>query len=389
MQLTAVGVDHRSAPAELRERLHLDAAARARVLGRVAETFPGCEALLLATCNRTELVLAEPEGRRAASVWHLVLDQAGAPAPPVGEGPCSAAGVVRARREGTAAARHVIRVAAGLESAVLGDVDVLRQLRGARQEAVAAGTCGKFVHHLVRVALRTGKQVRHRTALASGGAGIGSATAALVTAPRVPDTRVVVVGAGVAARGVLAQLRRRGVDDLTVVNRTHARAVELARAHGARAVGATGRRAAVARADVVVVAAPGWEWSPGWWATALAGREDRPTVVDVCLPRAVVPHPGIDLRGLDHVAAHRDTTLATRAAAVPAAEELVDEAVEQWQAWTHRVAFDDHVRALYASAERQLQDVAARVDDPDLVRAERARMRRALHEQVTALRAAG
>ncbi len=333
MELTVVGVDHRSTPDEIRARLHLDADARRRVLARIATTFPGCEALLLVTCNRTELVLAEPEGRHAADVWHVVLDEAmHGGVVRVSHEPCGAAGVARARRTGREAAEHLLRVAAGLESAVLGDVDVLRQLRTARDEAVAAGTCGKHLHRLVREALRTGKQVRHRTALAAGGAGIGSATAALVADELSDRGGVVVVGAGVAARGVLTQLRRHGLEDVVVVNRTPARAAAVARTTGACWRPPEDLTDVVVHARAVVVAAPGWQLDADWWDDVLRRRGDRPAplVVDVCLPRAVA-------------------------------------------GW-------------YAEVEERVARLAAAGVDPEHVSRTRSRLRRALHHRVTVLR---
>ncbi|WP_052668594.1 NAD(P)-binding domain-containing protein [Nitriliruptor alkaliphilus] len=386
MRLTIVGVNHRSAPEGVRERLALDAPEREALLRRVATTFPGCEAMVLATCNRTELVLAEPEGGRAADVWHLVLESRGVSVEP-GQEPCGSAEVVREQRSGCDAAHHVLRVAAGLESAVLGDVDVLRQLRRARDEAVTAGTCGKVLHRLVCEAVRTGKRVRTRTELAAGGAGIGSATAALVTAELPSADKVVVVGAGVASRGILAQLRRLGVPDRVVVNRTSARAAKVARAHGASWQPADALGDLVASVDAVVVAAPGWNLDAVWWDGVLA-RRTAPAellVVDVCLPHEVDDHPGIDRRDLGDVQAHRDATLAVRAAAIPAAEAIVAGALGDWEAWCAKSAFDAVVAGWYAEAHDHIGRVAATVDDPDVVRAERARVRRVLHDRVTAL----
>lgn len=384
MRITLVGVNHRDAPIEVRERLHLDDAATRRLLTSIRGSFPGCEAFVLSTCNRTEVLFLEPDGHRAAEVWHLLLETAGQ----AGDVPaCAAAATSRTHLTGDAAVRHLLRVVAGLDSAVLGDTELLGQVRAARDLAVEAGTVGKHLHALLRLAVSTGRRARRETSVAAGGAGIGSAVAVVVD-ERVPlEAPVLVLGAGVAAETVLSHLHRRGHRDLTVANRTRARAVEVALAVGASVIDWAAVPAALARVDVVVAATAGGRVVPAdVWDGVLATRGHAPLVVDTALPRAVEPHPDVEVIGLDDLTRRRDETLERRQRAVPIVEDMIEEALDAWRQRERHAGLDQHVGALYAMADRWLASFGQSAEE-GMQRELRRQVRRALHDHATALRA--
>jgi glutamyl-tRNA reductase len=379
VELALVGVDHRLASVAVREHLHLDAEGLGRLYALVQDRGLAVEAFALSTCNRTELLVAGARPIDGAALWDAVVQ---------------AAGGARLRvpwrfLTGDAAAAHVLRVVAGLESAVLGDSELVAQIRAARDLAHASGVLGKYLHRLLRLALTTGGRVRSDTGLAAGGAGIGStvatAVADLLGSDRRGHARVGVVGAGSAAASTLGQLHRRGVRSLEVVNRHRDRAVATAAQVGATVHDWSDLPARLASWDIaVVLTAGGVIITPEVWAQV--GPTPGLVVIDGGMPRAVARRDGVRVLGLDDLAGWRDATIARREAAIPAAEAIVACGLDQWSRWQRQVALDAYISDLYANVERRADELVQGLDERT-GREVRRTLRRSVHDHVVALRA--
>jgi glutamyl-tRNA reductase len=362
-----IGVDHR-APIALRERL---AAAAPALLDHLAPHV--AEVALLSTCNRTEIYL-------------------------VGAGDGVSAGVAEAagltageaewlwERRGGDAAGHLFGVAAGLESQLLGETEILRQVRVAAQSNKSAGP---VLRALFRHALTVGKRARARTGISRGAASIGSAAAAIVRAELPPAERghAVLVGAGDAAARVLTHLRPLGFARVDVVNRTAARAAALV-GQGGDAYGLDALPRLLAEADAVLCATSCPEAVVTLQATAPAVRSRqgrRLLLLDLAVPRDVEPAvadlPSVTLHDLDAVQARATADVERRAAAAVHARALVHDEVEAFGRWLTARRAAPAIARLREEAEAHRR-CRHSVDD----RASRALMRRLLHAPTMALR---
>jgi glutamyl-tRNA reductase len=283
VSVLVVGLSHRTAPVSLLEKVSVGADELRKTLDEIYGAETVSEVLLLSTCNRIE-VYAD-----VARFHPAVVDVSSVLARHAGIEVTELAGHLYVHFA-EAAAEHMLSVASGLDSMVVGESQILGQLRSAYNLGTEAGSVGSVLHELAQTALRVGKRVHTETGIDRAGASVVSV--ALDHAERVlgelAGKRALIVGAGSMGALAGATLRRRGVTDIVVANRTLARAERLAATLEARAVALTDLHAEIAAADVVLS-------STG--ATGLvidvedvAERDGRPlAVLDLALPRDVSP----------------------------------------------------------------------------------------------------
>ena len=301
MSILVVGISHQSAPVALLERFALDADGAGKLAVAVAETAYAAEALVVATCNRVE-VYADVDRFHGSveDVSDLLSAVAG-----------SARDTVVPHlyvHYDDAAVAHLFALASGLDSMVVGESQVLGQVRAALQRGQEQGSVGPVLNGAFQQALRVGKRGHAETGIDRAGPSVVSAAldrleAAGVTLPR---ARAVVVGAGAMAGLAVAHLSRRGAGEVVVVNRTPGRAERLAVSVGGRAAGLERLDAELVAADMVVscTGATGVVVSADQVAAILAARPSGSPlgVVDLALPHDVAPAaadlPGVRLVGL-------------------------------------------------------------------------------------------
>lgn len=354
MNLIVVGASHRTAPISLLERLARVDGPRALAGAHVAET------VLLSTCNRTEIYAAVP-------AFHAGLQQIGELLRGcTGLTPDDLAGSLYIHH-GVDAVRHIFRVAAGLESMVVGEPQILGQLRDAYQRASDVDTVGKVLHELLQQALRVGKRAHAETGIDKAPRSMVSAALDHVVGE---PQKWLVVGAGAMGALARAELERRGVTDLTVVNRSgdHLGLEELPRL--------------IAEVDVVVS------------TTASIGpvitKEmiTKPvTLVDLALPRDVEPGvgdlPGVTLVDIEHLAQR----LPRQVAELHEVERIVEDEVRAFAGWMRGTQAAPTVAALRARADdvvtAELRRLARRA--PDLTEDQRTEVARSLQRVVRRL----
>ncbi len=339
MKLSLVGVSHHRAPVELRERVALDSEGAAALAARLAERSG--EAIVLSTCNRTEIYVAgdaieEAEG--AAGLDDAAL---------VG---------VRYRLGGEAAALHLFRVAAGLDSLVPGEGEILGQVRGAFE----AGKPGPLLDRLFRQALHIGGRVRSETAIGENPSSVSGAAAALAQQVfgELEGRRVLLVGAGRTSELAARNLRTRGAEIVAVANRTTVHAAELAERLGAKAVPLDGLGAALVEADIVVAStsAPSFVVTRETVAGSLRARKGRPLLfVDLAVPRDVDPAVN-DLDGcfvydVDDLEVVVAESLAGRRHEAAHAERIVEAEAEVFREWHAALDVVPAIASLRARAE--------------------------------------
>ncbi len=390
--LALVGGTHRTVPLELRERLAFSAEQAAGALARFRDRFPGREAVLLSTCNRVELYAAGEHEAAAPESAELVAFLA----------ECRGLDAARlepvfARERDEAVVRHLFGVAAGLDSMVLGEPQILGQVKQAWSLAQAAGTAGPLTAGMFQAALRTAKRVATETAVGRERTSIPSVAVADFAAgvfERFDDKRILLVGAGKMAAETLRYLRQAGARDVTVVNRTATRAVELAARLGARPGDFASLAAELAAADLVVsTTGAGSHIVPlGLFERVASGRGGRPLVVlDLAVPRDFDPRigelPGVWLYSVDDLAAACDANRRSRQRELPAAVSIVEEETLRFMADIHHRTTAPVIEQLKAgwseTGEAELERLFRRL--PELGEAERGEIRQAFERYAAKL----
>lgn len=395
MNLLVVGISHRSAAVETLERLTLDSAAATRLAGRLLTGGEVREAVVLSTCNRVEVYAAAPtfHGALAAVVdelhelWGYQDGEASID--------FASCGYVR---HGADAVAHAFRVAAGLDSMVAGEPQILGQLRDAYDAAREADHVGRHLHELFQQALRVGKRVHAETDL--DGHAPSVVTAALELAEKalgVPleTADAAVVGAGAMGGLATATLARTGVRSLAVANRDAAKAERLAAEHGADEADYGDLTGLVAGADLLVCATASPE--PVIDAAALASRRERLVICDLALPRdvdeSVAALDGVTV--IDIAEIQRSAASGAASETLAQVERIIAEEIEAYTEAQRAASVTPTVAALRSAAtdivEAELDRVARRGDFTDDQRAEVARtvhrvVQRLLHEPTVRVR---
>jgi glutamyl-tRNA reductase len=332
MRLSLVGVSHHVAPVELREQVALDAAAARALAGTLGE------AVCLSTCNRTELYVAGDDDGAALAALERLADR-------------TLDGLAY-RLHDDAAALHLFRVAAGLDSLVPGEGEILGQVRAAF-EAVEPGP---LLDHVFREALAVGKRVRSETAIGESPASVSSAAAALAAQVfgDLAGRRVLLIGAGRIGELAAANLASRGAAIAAVANRTVEHAEELARRFGGAAIALADVPAHLGDVDVVVSSTSAPEQV--LQAVDVPVRHRRPLFfIDIAVPRDLDPAihdlDGCFLYDIDDLEAVVAETLAGRRAEAERAEQLVAEEVDRFRSWHASLDVVPAIASLRARAE--------------------------------------
>ena len=329
MAVIAVGVSHHGAPLDVREKLAIPTRDVAPVLDTLVDASGAREAVLLSTCNRTEIYLVEGDRDAAADAWALLSERLGADA--------SSYGYVRRDRE---AAAHLFRVASGIDSMIIGEAQIHGQVRDAWETSRAAS--GAVLNRLFQTALLTGGRVRSETELGRGALSVSSAAVQLCKKifGSLTGRRAMVLGAGEMAELALSSLRDEGVHAAIVANRTFERAQVLAEQYGGTAVRYEEAWAALADVDLLLcsTASPRPVLSAERVRAAVARRGDRPLcILDIALPRDVDPEvaklDNVYLYDLDDLRGVVSANLARRRDQLPAAESIIAHEVETFWQW--------------------------------------------------------
>jgi len=334
-----VGLSHNTnAPVAVRETLAFTAPgamerAAQFLAGRRAET--GAEFVLLSTCNRTELYLSNPDSEwdtEAVTSLLFALHEVATGAP--AHETARLAGAYLQEKRGHRAVEQLFRVAAGLDSMILGETDITRQIKDAYALAVQAGTTGAVLNTVFHESLRVGRRARTETDLGRGAFSVGHAAADLAQSIHgsLKNKTVLVLGAGAMSETTARHLSAAGASTILVANRTYDKAVVLAESLNGRAIKYDDFPAELARADIVVAstASPIPVVTRQMVAGAVKERGNRPLyLIDIALPRdietGVGDLDGVYLFDLDHLQQMVESEAAERRQKAAHAETIVRE----------------------------------------------------------------
>jgi len=393
--LLLVGTDYRCSPIELRERVAYGKEETADLLVHLLARRTISEAFLVSTCNRTEVyVQAADEDEAYEAARELVFLRR--------DGEFERPGRLYVQRNAEAA-HHLLAVASGLESMVLGEPEILGQVKQAAAIAEEVGTIGPILRRLIRAAVTAGGRARQETAITEGAVSMGYAIVELARNifSDMAACKVCLLGAGEIARSVAKPLAERGAAEIVVANRNEERARQfLAEVPSARRVPFAEHRAAIRQADLVVAAtaAEGAILNARDLRQAMDQRRSRPLlVVDLGVPRNVDPAAGrirnLFLHTVDSLDHLIQRNLRRRREEVPRVEEILDAELSHFRAWYRSLEAEPLIARMQRRAEsvRQEELAAALAHFPaethaELERLTRSLVRKILHHPSTRLR---
>jgi glutamyl-tRNA reductase len=379
VRLFAVGVTHRTAPVELRECLDFARAGLDHALSALTARGLAREVVVLSTCNRSEIYGVSDDDRAGTGFGRFISEYHRVPwerlAPHVFE------------HRGAEAAGHLFRVAAGLDSLVVGEPQILGQVKDAFAAANGLKYTGAITHRLFNSAFTVGKRVRTETGLGEGAVSVSYAAIALAKKifGNLTGLEVLILGAGEMAKLTGVHLQAQRVKRLTIVSRTAASADGLARELGGRALPWSQLGEALQAADIVISATGAAEpvLTRARVEETMRPRRNRPLfVIDIAVPRDVEPGVGnldqVFLYNIDDLRTIVKENLARRTAELDRAERIVADEVARFASWMHSreiiptvIALRERFEAIRRSELARLEpklaglppDVRARIDD--------------------------
>ncbi|MBX5436584.1 MAG: glutamyl-tRNA reductase [Alicyclobacillaceae bacterium] len=349
MHIIVVGMNHRTAPVEVREQVSVPEAALPAVLAEIRESRTVLESVLLSTCNRTELYAVASSSRGGEEFlrrfFAVRLNQADGSVEPF----------LYVHR-GEAAVTHLMRVACGLDSMVIGETQILGQVRSAYQAAVQAGNTGALLNQLFRMAIALGKQVQTEVGLSQNAVSVSYAAVQLVKKifGELAGRTVLVIGAGKMGRLAVQHIQANGARRIRIANRTYERALELARACGGEAVPWEQLDAELAAADVVFssTGAGSYVVSEADVERAVRRRVSPLVLIDIAVPRDIDPragrHEGVYLYDIDDLRDVVAANLEERRRKAECVERMVRDALYRYSEWLAEQEVVPLIRAIRA-----------------------------------------
>ncbi|HEV2765727.1 MAG TPA: glutamyl-tRNA reductase [Pyrinomonadaceae bacterium] len=371
MSIVLVGLNHKTAPVEVRERLAFTDEACAESLRALVDGEVIREGLIVSTCNRVEVLTEAREGggQEAASRVQLFLSESRALPPGI-------FGEHLYTHQDSDAVRHMFRVASSLDSMVVGEPQVLGQVRHAYSLAVSAGTAGRVLHRLMHHAMHVAKRVRTETGIAASAVSISYTAVELGRKifGSLKGATVLVVGAGEMAELAAQHLSAAGANRVLVANRTHAAGEELARKFGGRAVEFARLSEHLPEADICICSTGAREYviTREMADAARKVRGNRPAFfIDISVPRNVDPAVGkIDnlfVFDVDDLEAVVESNIREREREAERAELIVESEVLQFQQALRGLDLGPQIGALrqklHSIAESEFERQRARLGD--------------------------
>lgn len=333
-QLLCLGLNYRTTPVEVRERVAFPEARVAEAVQQVQALKGFQESVVLSTCNRVEIYSTHTHEQAKVAHEELITYLVNR----FELAPEQAEALVTYKLDAAEAARHLFRVVSGLDSMVLGETEIFGQVKAAYQLALNAGTTGRTLNKLFQQAFSVGKKVRNETNIQRGSTSVGSVAVDL--AEKVHDLkqcRVMLVGAGEMSRTCAQSLLSRGAKSIIVSNRSHERAVELATEMGGKALKFDEWEGSMHEVDVIIssTSAPHFVIRPDQIQQVMKKRRWEPLlIIDIAVPRDVDPMvngiEGVYLYDIDALQAIADEGRREREKQLFVCEQIIEEQLNKY-----------------------------------------------------------
>jgi glutamyl-tRNA reductase len=334
MKLFITGLNHRTAPVEVRERLAFEETALPLALGKLKQRPGLLEGMILSTCNRVEVtVAAEEKADAEATVEHFLADSRSVER--------SWVSPYLYRHDGQDAVRHLFRVASSLDSMVVGEPQILGQLKNAYALAKECGAISGFLDLVMTRAFNVAKRVRSETDIGENAVSVSYAAVELAREifGSLAGKRVLLIGAGKMAESAARHLRRSGVSDILVANRTRARADALAEEFQGRAIDYQNFLQSMPDVDIILASSGAQDYilTREEMRGVIGRRRNRPMfLIDIAVPRNIEPSvnelDNVFLYDIDDLEKVVSTNMQGRIEVAAQAEDIIREEVERMMA---------------------------------------------------------
>lgn len=335
MNLVIIGLNHKSAPVEIREKLSFPAQEIAEPLKQLTNHYGMNEGVILSTCNRVEVVAITPDMEKGEwQVKRFLSDYHGIPLDSLDEHLYS--------YFGEEAVKHILRVAAGLDSMVMGEPQILGQVKDSYSYAVEHNTAGIIINKLYHKVFQVAKRIRTETRI--GESAVSISFAAVELARKIfgdlSGKSVMLVGAGEMAELAAKHLLTNGIREILVANRTYEKAVELVKGFGGSAIAFDEFPRYLRSADIVIAStgATSFIISPDHITEAMRERKNNPMFfIDISVPRNIDPQVNdIDnayVYDVDDLQGVVEANMAERVSEAEKAEEIIEEEIDKFYRW--------------------------------------------------------
>ena len=358
-ELLALGISHKTAPLELRERIAVTEGRAVGLLSELTDRDEVLEAAAISTCNRTELFLfcADPVGAESAALG-LLSREADIP-------PTELVGHLYSLRS-AAAAEHLFRVAAGLDSMIIGEAEIQGQVKRAYELSLVEGATGPILNHLFRSALAAGKRARSETRISERSMSIPSVAVELAqrTLGELEERRVLVIGAGETAELTARALATKGVQAIFIANRHYDRAIGLAERFAGRAVRFEELPEQMVDADIVVAStsSPHHVVEREGLSEVIEARAGRPLLlIDLAVPRDIHPAcrelAAVNLYDMDDLQSLVERNVSGRETEARRVEGILRTELARFETWFA----SQEVTPTVAALRRQADEIVERV----------------------------
>lgn len=336
-------LSYKNAPIAVREMVSLNEIGCRNFLDKIKEFTPVQEALVLSTCNRTEVYYTAEKDFSVEIIKLLAIEK----------GFLATSTITPyfiSLTDQQAAVTHLYNVALGLESQVVGDFQILNQVKKAYTWATEAGLVNAFLHRLLHTIFNANKRVSNETAFRDGAASVAYAAVELVEelTQHLASPRILMIGVGEMGSNVCLNFQKTRIKDVVVVNRTHQKAQELAVRANARAVYWENLNAEMQQADVVISSVPG--------DCFFIGKNDVPdrsgnkplAFLDLSMPRSISDElanlPGVVVYNVDTIHTRASQAQEKRMAAIPAVNQIITESNQEFEGWAQEMEFSPAIQ---------------------------------------------
>ena len=389
-----VSLSHKSAPVHIRELISLDEAAIQRLLLKLKEFFSVSDALILSTCNRTEVYYSHELDLSVELVKLIGMERGLADA-------ISYLDYFQVLNEEKETVSHLFRVSMGLEAQVVGDIQISNQVKRAYQAAADLELAGPFLHRLMHTIFFTNKRVVQETAFRDGAASLSYATIELIESltQNIFQPRILVIGLGEIGEDVAKNMVHLPTAQIKITNRTQSKAEQIGMPLGFEVIPFEGCQAAMEEADVVVCSV---RMQEPFITKSLVESFTIPSFkvfIDLSVPRSIETSleelPGVVLYNVDNIRSKATAALQNRLDAVPAVEVILQESIEEFGNWQKEMVVSPTIQKLKQSLEQIRQEELGRylknVDEKEFVlidKITKSMMQKVLKVPVVQLRAA-
>jgi glutamyl-tRNA reductase len=354
-----VSLSHKSAPVHIRELISLDEAAIERLLLKLKEFFSVADALVLSTCNRTEVYYSHESDLSVELIKLIGIERGLTDA-------ISYLDYFQVLNNESEAVTHLFRVSMGLEAQVIGDIQILNQVKRSYQTAADLELAGPFLHRLMHTIFFTNKRVVQETAFRDGAASLSYATIELIESltQNIFQPRILLIGVGEIGEDVARNMVHLPTAQVKIANRTLAKAEEIGVPLGFEVIAFESCLTAIEEADVVVCSIRMPE--PFLTKQLIQGINipSYKVLIDLSVPRSIETSveelPGVVLYNVDNIQSKASAALQNRLESIPSVETILEESIEEFGAWQKEMVVSPTIQKLKQALEQIRQEEMSR-----------------------------